>query len=157
MWTTLDMWNRIEDCKRFAQVGKMLDRYRFRFSWHKRSQMAWFWLAPREVLGNKTDPTMLSEVKVCNKDNENQLLVFQRLLTVCTEILFGRSYITMVFPNKLISVIKMLYQGFSTQVLCDEELTETFQVKTGVKQGCVLSPFGTETNRHAWKNWWCSC
>ena len=35
----------------------------------------------------------------------------------------------------------MLYQGFSAQVLCDGELTETFQVKTGVKQGCVLSPF----------------
>ena len=44
-------------------------------------------------------------------------------------------------PNKLVNVIKMLYQGFSAQVLCDGELTETFQVKTGVKQGCVLSPF----------------
>ena len=44
-------------------------------------------------------------------------------------------------PDKLVCVIKMLYQGFSAQVLCDGELTETFQVKTGVKQGCVLSPF----------------
>ena len=44
-------------------------------------------------------------------------------------------------PSKLVDVIKMLYNGFSAQVLCDGELTEAFQVKTGVKQGCVLSPF----------------
>ena len=42
----------------------------------------------------------------------------------------------------MVSVIKLLYTDFSAQVLCDEgELTDPFQVKTGVKQGCVLSPF----------------
>ena len=44
-------------------------------------------------------------------------------------------------PEKLVSVIKLLYTDFSAQVLCEGELTESFQVKTGVKQGCVLSPF----------------
>ena len=45
-------------------------------------------------------------------------------------------------PEKLVSVIKLLYTDFSAQVLCDGgELTDPFQVKTGVKQGCVLSPF----------------
>ena len=45
-------------------------------------------------------------------------------------------------PEKMVSVIKLLYTDFSAQVLCDGgELTDPFQVKTGVKQGCVLSPF----------------
>ena len=35
----------------------------------------------------------------------------------------------------------MLYRDSSAQVLCDWTLTDTFQVRTGVKQGCVLSPF----------------
>ena len=44
-------------------------------------------------------------------------------------------------PDKLVNIIKLLYTDFSAQVLCEGELTDTFQVKTGVKQGCVLSPF----------------
>ena len=44
-------------------------------------------------------------------------------------------------PDKLVNIIKLLYTDFSAQVLCEGELTEAFQVKTGVKQGCVLSPF----------------
>ena len=43
--------------------------------------------------------------------------------------------------NKLVSVIKMLSEGFFAQVLYYGELTETFQMKIGVKQGSVLSPF----------------
>ena len=44
-------------------------------------------------------------------------------------------------PEKLVRMVKMLYADFSAQVLCEGELTDPFQVKTGVKQGCVLSPF----------------
>ena len=44
-------------------------------------------------------------------------------------------------PSKITNIIKMLYCNFSAQVICGNELTETFQVKTGVKQGCILSPF----------------
>ena len=44
-------------------------------------------------------------------------------------------------PDKLVNIIKLLYTDFSAQVLCEGELTEAFQVKTGVKQGYVLSPF----------------
>ena len=44
-------------------------------------------------------------------------------------------------PSKLVDVIKMLYRDSSAKVLCDGTLTNTFQVKSGVKQGCVLSPF----------------
>ena len=35
----------------------------------------------------------------------------------------------------------MLYSDFKSQVICDSELTEAFNVSTGVKQGCILSPF----------------
>ena len=42
---------------------------------------------------------------------------------------------------KLVRVIAMLYSDFKSQVICDSELTEAFNVSTGVKQGCILSPF----------------
>ena len=44
-------------------------------------------------------------------------------------------------PAKLVQVIAMLYSDFKSQVICDSELTEAFNVSTGVKQGCILSPF----------------
>ena len=43
-------------------------------------------------------------------------------------------------PRKLVNVIKMLYQDFSSQVICNTEVTDAFQITTGVKQGCILSP-----------------
>ena len=44
-------------------------------------------------------------------------------------------------PSKLVQVVAMLYSDFKSQVICDSELTEAFNVSTGVKQGCILSPF----------------
>ena len=44
-------------------------------------------------------------------------------------------------PAKLVRVIAMLYSDFKSQVICDSEFTEAFNVSTGVKQGCILSPF----------------
>lgn len=44
-------------------------------------------------------------------------------------------------PSKLVNVIKMLYSDFKSQVICSTVLTDTFNVTTGVKQGCILSPF----------------
>lgn len=43
-------------------------------------------------------------------------------------------------PKKIVDIIKMLYIDFSAQVICGNELTDSFGVETGVKQGCVLSP-----------------
>ena len=42
-------------------------------------------------------------------------------------------------PKKIISIIKEMYNGSSAQVLVNGELTGKFEIKTGVKQGCVLS------------------
>ena len=44
-------------------------------------------------------------------------------------------------PTKLVNIVKMLYCDFKSQVICDTELTEAFSVTTGMKQGCILSPF----------------
>jgi len=44
-------------------------------------------------------------------------------------------------PSKLVNVIKMLYSDFKSQVICNAVLTDAFSMTTGVKQGCILSPF----------------
>ena len=44
-------------------------------------------------------------------------------------------------PNKIISIIKSLYDQFGCAVIDGSETTEWFQVKTGVKQGCNMSGF----------------
>ena len=43
-------------------------------------------------------------------------------------------------PDKLVSIIKMLNSDYSARVICGKDLTEDFAIRTGVKQGCVLSP-----------------
>ena len=44
------------------------------------------------------------------------------------------------FPPKFISIIQQLYVNSSCQVVHDGKLMDTFQVQTGVRQGCLLSP-----------------
>ena len=41
----------------------------------------------------------------------------------------------------MVTIIKMLYEGFKTKVICGQHLTEEFDINTGVKQGCILYPF----------------
>ncbi|XP_052271877.1 uncharacterized protein LOC127872590 [Dreissena polymorpha] len=43
-------------------------------------------------------------------------------------------------PQKLVNVIRSLYENFECRVIHNNLLTEPFQVETGVKQGCILSP-----------------
>ena len=44
-------------------------------------------------------------------------------------------------PCKIGTIIKMLYEGFKSKVICGQNLTEEFDIKTGVKQGGILSTF----------------
>ena len=44
-------------------------------------------------------------------------------------------------PEKFISVIKHMYEGMTCQVLHGGDKSEEFTVQTGVRQGCLLSPF----------------
>ena len=41
-------------------------------------------------------------------------------------------------PTKIHKIIKALFEEFEEQMIHDSNLTEQFQVTTGVKQGCVL-------------------
>ncbi|RUS87436.1 hypothetical protein EGW08_004811 [Elysia chlorotica] len=43
-------------------------------------------------------------------------------------------------PTKFITIIQTLYEDATCQVIHDGKLTEPFNVQTGVRQGCLLSP-----------------
>jgi len=43
-------------------------------------------------------------------------------------------------PEKVINIIKSMYEGCMARVKVGEEPTDWFQVETGVRQGCVWSP-----------------
>ena len=44
-------------------------------------------------------------------------------------------------PERIINLIKSMYEGTSCRVVHDGLLTDSFDIKTGVRQGCMLSPF----------------
>ena len=44
-------------------------------------------------------------------------------------------------PAKLITIIKLIYQGAECAVLDNGQTSDWFKVRTGVKQGCVMSGF----------------
>nr|CAH8857021.1 unnamed protein product [Trichobilharzia regenti] len=43
-------------------------------------------------------------------------------------------------PSAIIHLIQQLYDNAACQVIHNEKLTESFKVRTGVGQGCLLSP-----------------
>ena len=44
-------------------------------------------------------------------------------------------------PMKLVNMIKNSYEGMSCRVIHDGQQTNNFEIGTGVRQGCLLSPF----------------
>ena len=44
-------------------------------------------------------------------------------------------------PSKIISLVKNTYEGTNCRILHEGGLTESFSIKSGVRQGCLLSPF----------------
>ena len=44
-------------------------------------------------------------------------------------------------PEKIVNLIRSLYVRTNCQVSHDGQLSEPFQINTGVRQGCLLSPF----------------
>ena len=44
-------------------------------------------------------------------------------------------------PEKLTHIIKNTYEGMTCRVIHGGQLTDAFSVRTGVRQGCLLSPF----------------
>ena len=44
-------------------------------------------------------------------------------------------------PVKIVNIIRSSYEGLSCRVIHRGQPTEAFNVRTGVRQGCLLSPF----------------
>ena len=44
-------------------------------------------------------------------------------------------------PQKITDIIRNMYEGINCRVIHGQQVTDAFQVKTGVRQGCLLSPF----------------
>ena len=44
-------------------------------------------------------------------------------------------------PAKITNIIRNSYEGMTCRVVHGQHLTDAFQVRTGVRQGCLLSPF----------------
>ncbi|VDP36338.1 unnamed protein product [Schistosoma margrebowiei] len=44
-------------------------------------------------------------------------------------------------PKKIVNIIQSSYDGLHCEIVHGGQLTESFEVKTGVRQGCLLSPF----------------
>ena len=44
-------------------------------------------------------------------------------------------------PEKIVNLVRSLFVGTNCQVSHDGQLSEPFQINTGVRQGCLLSPF----------------
>src|ERR1700729_2861994 len=44
-------------------------------------------------------------------------------------------------PEKITNLIRKMYESMSGRVIHEGQLTEPFEIKTGVRQGCLLSPF----------------
>ncbi|CAH8593510.1 unnamed protein product [Schistosoma intercalatum] len=44
-------------------------------------------------------------------------------------------------PQKIVNIIQNSYEGLHCKIVHGGQLTKSFEVKTGVRQGCLLSPF----------------
>lgn len=43
-------------------------------------------------------------------------------------------------PKKIIKIIQLIYEDYKCQIIHEGKLSEPFAIKTGVRQGCLLSP-----------------
>ena len=58
-----------------------------------------------------------------------------------TEKFYGKLCGTMVFQKKIVNIVRNTYKGARCRVVHGAQLSESFKVKTGGRQGCLLTPF----------------
>ncbi|EDO31109.1 predicted protein, partial [Nematostella vectensis] len=44
-------------------------------------------------------------------------------------------------PEKITNIIRKSNEGMTCRVVHGRQLTDAFEIRTGVRQGCLLSPF----------------
>lgn len=44
------------------------------------------------------------------------------------------------WPKKFVNILRLLHNGMTANVQTDGREIEAFEVKTGVKQGCIIAP-----------------
>ncbi|CAM5148813.1 unnamed protein product [Eretmochelys imbricata] len=79
----------------------------------------------------------------CIEQNMNLFSVFTDLTKAFDTV--NREGLWMILsklgcPPKLIKIIHLFHEGMQGQVLFNGDLTDSFPVSNGVKQGCVLAP-----------------
>uniref|UniRef100_A0A914VWQ7 Reverse transcriptase domain-containing protein n=1 Tax=Plectus sambesii TaxID=2011161 RepID=A0A914VWQ7_9BILA len=88
--------------------------------------------------------TLRNIIEQC-AENQKPLLVnfidFMKAFDSVHRESLWRIVATYGIPDRFINIFKNLYEGSSCCVKMDDGTTDFFTIETGVRQGCVLSPF----------------
>src|SRR6218665_4219172 len=68
-------------------------------------------------------------------------LITVKHLTASIMIYCGKTLLEMGIQKHLIQLLKGLYEDLSAAIRTEFGDTDRFQIKKGVRQGCILSPF----------------
>lgn len=82
-------------------------------------------------------------VEQCQEWNATLYLVFVDFLKAFDSLkrkFMWKALARYGIPEKIINLIKSFYENYRCQVIHEGKLTEPFEVNSGVKQGCILSP-----------------
>nr|KAG5701327.1 hypothetical protein BaRGS_006101 [Batillaria attramentaria] len=99
--------------------------------------------APEEDLGERERATRLEEgtpVPGVADPLYSTFVDFQKAFDSVDREVIWKLMSHYGFPPKFVNIIRQLYEDATCQVIHDGKLTEPFTVRTGVRQGCILSP-----------------
>ena len=88
-----------------------------------------------------------SKSKSSRKTSISASLTMPKLLTVWIKTNGGKFFKTWEYQTHLTCFLKNLYAGQEATVKTGHETTDWFQIRKGVCQGCVLSPYLIYTER----------
>ena len=67
-------------------------------------------------------------------------VTFEKAFNVIDREMLRKTLRHYSIPAKIVRMIQVLYDGFQAWVLHEGRMTEPFEMRTGVRQGCLLSP-----------------